>query len=130
LAGAYGVYLLYTSIAFGWRGVGVSPRIGGKRRRGRTLGAWLAESGLDGVQPGEFVAVTAVLFVIGAGVAFALFGGPLPAVARRGAVRRRPGPKGRRGQAGRRPLRPPVHVVRPPRNGLGRSLDRRRAIGI
>jgi tight adherence protein B len=80
MAGAYGVYLLYTSAAFGWRGVGVSPRIEAGRRP-RPLAQWLAEAGLDGVRPLEFVAVTALLFLIGAGVAFALFGGPLPAIA-------------------------------------------------
>ncbi|MCU1460392.1 MAG: hypothetical protein JWO37_467 [Acidimicrobiales bacterium] len=82
VAGAYGVFLLYTSAVFAWRGIGVSPRVDGARRgRARSLGAWLAEAGLGGVQPLEFVAVSAVLLVLGAGLAFALFGGPLPAIA-------------------------------------------------
>lgn len=81
VVGAYGVFLVYTAAAFGWRGVGVSPRVDGRRGRHRSPTAWLAQAGLDGVRPAEFAAVTAVLFVVGAGLAFALFGGPLPALA-------------------------------------------------
>jgi tight adherence protein B len=42
---------------------------------------WLIQAGLDGVRPVEFAAVGAVLFVGGAGLAYALFGGVVPPLA-------------------------------------------------
>jgi tight adherence protein B len=82
LAGAYGVFLLYTAAVFGWRGLGVGPsrlRAGiGPRARAEQ---WLAQAGLEGVGPTEFVTVMAVLFVVGAGVTFAGLGALLPALA-------------------------------------------------
>jgi tight adherence protein B len=82
LAGAYGVFLLYTAAVFGWRGLGVGPsrlRAGiGPRARAEQ---WLAQAGLEGVGPTEFVTVMAVLFVVGAGVTFAALGALLPALA-------------------------------------------------
>jgi len=80
LAGAYGVFLVYTSVALGWTGVGIGPAAGGARRPRRRIGDWLAQAGLDDVEPGEFVAVVAVLFLAGAVLAYALFGGVLPAL--------------------------------------------------
>ena len=80
LVGAYGVFLLYTALVLGWGGVGVGPS-SGRRARSRTRGAeWLAQAGLDGVAPREFAAVMAVLFVVGAALAFTLFAGLLPAL--------------------------------------------------
>ena len=84
LTGAYGVYLLYTAVAFGWRGVGVgsgaSPSDGRPAPRARAE-QWLAQAGLEGVSLNEFVTVMAVLFVVGTGLTFAVLGGMLPAVA-------------------------------------------------
>lgn len=80
LAGAYGVFLVYTSVALGWTGVGIGPAAGGARRPRRRIGDWLTQAGLDDVEPGEFVAVVAVLFLAGAVLAYALFGGVLPAL--------------------------------------------------
>jgi tight adherence protein B len=80
LAGAYGVFLVYTSVALGWTGVGIGPAAGGARRPRRRIGDWLAQAGLDDVEPGQFVAVVAVLFLAGAVLAYALFGGVLPAL--------------------------------------------------
>ncbi|MDQ3898620.1 MAG: hypothetical protein M3326_15480, partial [Actinomycetota bacterium] len=82
LAGAYGVFLLYTALVFGWRGVGVGPagRRSGPRPRARGE-QWLAQAGLEGVGLTEFLTVMAVLFVVGAGLTFALLGGILPSVA-------------------------------------------------
>ena len=81
LAGAYGVFLLYTAVAFGWAGVGVGPAPAGGRRRGRRgTTEWLAQAGLVGVEPREFLGVMAVLFVVGAALAYALFAGVLPAL--------------------------------------------------
>jgi tight adherence protein B len=78
LAG-YGAFLVYTAVVFGWRGVGPGPRVGLRRRR-RTAQDWLRQAGLDHVRPAEFAATAAVLFVVGAIVAFALFGGVLPSL--------------------------------------------------
>ncbi|HET7489157.1 MAG TPA: hypothetical protein VFJ85_14595 [Acidimicrobiales bacterium] len=80
LVAGYGVFLLYTALVLRWRGLGAGP--GSVRRglaRARTA-QWLAQAGLDDVAPREFVAVMAVLFLLGAAFAFALFAGPLPAL--------------------------------------------------
>jgi tight adherence protein B len=68
---AYGTYLLVTAVGFGWRGVGVGPRTA-DGSRGRAL-ARLAPAR-------DHLAAAFVLFVVGAAVGFALFGGALPAV--------------------------------------------------
>jgi tight adherence protein B len=76
---AYGVFLVYTAAALGWRGVGpstTSVRRGSRHR----LEDYLVQAGLDRVGVGEFVAVAVALFVVGALVAWALFGGVLPSV--------------------------------------------------
>jgi tight adherence protein B len=82
LLGAYGVFLLYTAVVFRWRGIGVGP---GRLRTGTSLRAraeqWLAQAGLEGVGPAEFLTVMAVLFVVGAGATFAALGAFLPALA-------------------------------------------------
>ncbi len=82
LAGAYGVFLLYTAIAFGWHGVGLgATRLRPEVRLRATAAQWLAQAGLDGVGPGEFLTVMAVLFVVGTGLTFAVLGAALPALA-------------------------------------------------
>jgi tight adherence protein B len=82
LLGAYGVFLLYTAVVFRWRGIGVGP---GRLRTGISVRAraeqWLAQAGLEGVGPTEFLTVMAVLFVVGAGATFAALGAFLPALA-------------------------------------------------
>jgi tight adherence protein B len=83
LVGAYGVYLAYTGIVFEWRGLGVGP-ITGRRsaaRRQRVLREWLARAGLADVRAGQFAAVMAVFFAVGAVLTFALFGGTVVALA-------------------------------------------------
>ena len=80
LAGAYGVYLLYTAWAFGWNGLAPRPgpaRLGVRRQRARE---WLVQAGLEDVRLVEFGAVIALLLVAGAALAFALFGRPAPAL--------------------------------------------------
>ena len=79
LVGAYGVFLVYTALVFGWRGVGLGPAASRRTPRRRTQD-WLAQAGLDEVRTKEFVAVTVALFILGAGLAYALFGGVLPAL--------------------------------------------------
>lgn len=78
LAG-YGVFLLYTATVFGWRGLGPGPRPSVTRRR-RSSGDWLRQAGLDQVRPGQFAATVGLVAVVGAALAFALFGGVLPAI--------------------------------------------------
>lgn len=78
VCGAYGVFLLYTRVALGWTGLGFGPTVAGARRREtgrRGAQDWLVQAGLEDVRPAEFVAVSSVLLVAGAGLAFALFGG-------------------------------------------------------
>lgn len=78
LAG-YGVFLLYTATVFGWRGLGPGPRPAVAHRR-RSGGDWLRQAGLDQVRPGQFAATMGLVAVVGAALAFALFGGVLPAI--------------------------------------------------
>ncbi|HLK41905.1 MAG TPA: hypothetical protein VKV34_01080, partial [Thermoleophilia bacterium] len=78
---SYGVFLLYTGFVFGWRGVGLGPGTGSRRRGARDRAqAWLAQAGLADVGVSEVGTVSALLFLAGGGVAFALFGGVLPSI--------------------------------------------------
>ena len=77
---AYGVFLAYTALVFGWRGLGVSPRVVGARRRSRTRD-YLVQAGLGEVRLAEFVAVVAVLFVVAAAFGWAIFGGTAASLA-------------------------------------------------
>jgi tight adherence protein B len=83
LLAAYGVFLVYTSVAFRWRGVGLGPRVSrrpaGRRARHRWR-TWLAQAGLDEVPTAELAGVVGTLAIGGAVVGWALFGGPLPAL--------------------------------------------------
>src|SRR4051812_16084817 len=81
LAGAYGVWLLYTAVALRWTGVAPGPRLGRRSRRLPSMRDWLAQAGLADVEPREFAAVVATLMVVGTLAGYALFGGPLPALA-------------------------------------------------
>lgn len=82
VVGAYGVFLVYTAVVCKWRGLGVGPSPLRARRGSRTRAAdWLAQAGLEGVGPGEFLAVMGVLFVVGSGLTFGALGAPLPALA-------------------------------------------------
>lgn len=77
---AYGVFLLYTALAMRWTGFGLSPMGDSERSSRLRTAEWLAQAGLEGVEPREFVAVMAVLFMVGAALAYALFAGALPAL--------------------------------------------------
>jgi tight adherence protein B len=81
VAGAYGVFLVYTRVAFGWRGLGPGP--GGRPavRHRPLLADWLRQAGLDGVRPVELAAAGAVLCALGAALAWSLFGGLVAPVA-------------------------------------------------
>jgi tight adherence protein B len=80
LTAAYGVFLAFTSVAFGWRGVGVSPSIGHQRRRG-SLQDFLVQSGLEKVRTVEFVAVEVVLFSVAFAFGLAIYDGVLAGLA-------------------------------------------------
>lgn len=80
LGAAYGVHLVFTAVAFGWRGVAPGPSLGRRARAGRRRD-WLVQAGLDDARPTELFAVEAVLVAVGAGVAWSLFGGVIPPVA-------------------------------------------------
>lgn len=82
LCASTGTYLLYTAVAFGWRGLrtGVAPTLPAGRWRARP-GEWLAQAGLSDVGPARFASVSGALAAAGAACGFALFGGPLPAAA-------------------------------------------------
>lgn len=75
-----GVYLIYTSMAFGWRGFGPLSRSGGSTEKRSLAKDWLEHAGLEGARPAELAAATALVAVVGAAVAYVLFGGVLPAV--------------------------------------------------
>ncbi len=74
LAVGYGVFLLFTAIAFGWRGLGPAARPRPRRSRHR-FQDFLVQAGLERVGVGEFVAVAAVLFLVGGAIGWALFTG-------------------------------------------------------
>ena len=80
LAAAYGVFLVFTSVAFGWTGLAPRPASGGHRLRPR-LESWLLQVGLDEMRPAELLGAVGALLVVGAVVAWALFGGVLPPLA-------------------------------------------------
>lgn len=75
-AGA-GVYFLYTELALGWRGFRRRRGSGNARSRHRTR-EWLVQAGFADVRVGEFFGVMAALFVLGATLGFAVFGGVVP----------------------------------------------------
>ncbi|HUP87207.1 MAG TPA: hypothetical protein VM143_16250 [Acidimicrobiales bacterium] len=82
--GAYGVFLLYTALVLGWRGVGLGPASTNRPAKVPTarLQEWMAQSGLDGVRPREFATVVAFLVLVGATIGYILFGGVVaPALA-------------------------------------------------
>lgn len=80
LSGA-GTYLLFTSLAFGWRRLGPAP-VAARERAGLRASArtWMAQAGLSDVRPTEFGTVVAVLAVIGAALGALLFASLIPAV--------------------------------------------------
>jgi len=79
---ALGTWLVYTSIAFGTRGLNTGSLVSANRSRPRIdIRTWLTQAGLGDVNPREFMAVVVTLFIIGSLLAYAVFGGVLPALA-------------------------------------------------
>jgi tight adherence protein B len=75
VAGAYGVFLLFTALAYGWSGVGIGPSLRTERVRRRRGREWLVQAGLGDVRPADLAAATGLLAVVSGGLAWALFGG-------------------------------------------------------
>ena len=86
LVAAYGVFLLYTAIAMRWTGLRPGPAATGRQPTGAQVQDWLVQAGLAEVRLAELVAVMSALFVVGAGIAFAVFGGVVPPLAAGGAT--------------------------------------------
>ncbi len=81
LIASTGVYYLYTALFFGWRQLGIAPKAVDSNVKPRpTFEHWLIQAGLDDVNRSEFVAVVGALASFGAAIAYALFGGVLPAL--------------------------------------------------
>ncbi len=78
--GAYGVFLLYSAVALRWTGLGFGPRAASSGRGTTWAREWMVQAGLGEVRPAEFAGVMASLFLVGGALAFALFGGLLPAL--------------------------------------------------
>lgn len=78
-AAGYGVHLLWTALAMGWRGVGPGPHPEGasldRTHRART---WLVQAGLEDVEVLQFAAVTVLLGLGAASVVALTFGGTIP----------------------------------------------------
>lgn len=74
LVAGYGVFLVYTAVVFGWRGVGISPGIQQRRQR-TSVREFLVQAGLENVRPVEFLAVELVLFSIAMAFGYAIYGG-------------------------------------------------------
>ncbi len=81
LMAAYGTHLLHTSIAFGWTGVAPGPRLTPRPDASELVRRRLAAAGFDDVPPAELIGAAAAVFVVGAVLAYALFGGVLPPLA-------------------------------------------------
>ncbi|MDQ3105298.1 MAG: hypothetical protein M3Q87_08825 [Actinomycetota bacterium] len=80
LLAATGAYLVFTEVALGWRGLRL-PRGRGAARRHSRRRDWLVQAGLAEIPVRELAAVIVALAVLGAVGAYAVFGGPLPALA-------------------------------------------------
>ncbi len=79
LAGA-GAYLMFTEVMLGWRGLRLPLAQGTARRRSRRRD-WLVQAGLADIPVRELAAVIVTLALLGSMAAYAVFGGPLPALA-------------------------------------------------
>jgi tight adherence protein B len=77
LAAGYGAFLLYTWMQFGWTGIGIGPSVSREQSRSRSerLRDFLVQAGLEDIRLVELLAVAVVLGAVGAGVAYAIFGG-------------------------------------------------------
>jgi tight adherence protein B len=75
LIGAYGVHLLYTAGAFGWRGVAPGPAVPRLAPRGRRTRDWVVQAGLEEARAREVLGAGVLCFLLGACAGWAFFGG-------------------------------------------------------
>lgn len=75
VAAGYGVFLLYTAVVFRWRGLGPGPSVVGTGPRRDRVAEFMVQAGLEDVRTVELAAAVAVLALLGASLAFAVFGG-------------------------------------------------------
>ncbi len=81
LIAGLGIFYVYTAFAYGWTSLRPGPD---QAEQGPTaasmLRQWLVQAGLHDVRVDQFALVVLVLFGLGALVAFAIFGGVVPAL--------------------------------------------------
>ena len=81
LSAAYGMFLLYTALVLGWRGLGPDGASWSPPSATSLFEKALMRVGLDHVGPAEAAVAFALLFAMGVAWAWALFGGVLPPLA-------------------------------------------------
>ena len=81
VVGAYGIHLVFTSLALGWTGLGIgAPRPTHRRRTmAARLERWMGQAGIGDVRPVEFAGVSVIVALLGFAVGAAMFGSMLPA---------------------------------------------------
>ena len=75
---AYGVHLLYTSAAFGWKGPQPGPQV--ERKQRASSQDMMASLGLGDLNLGTLISLMLVVAVLGFAIGTLLFGGLLPAL--------------------------------------------------
>ena len=87
LVSALGAHLAYTAVSFGWQGLGLGPRIGpgprirfGRDRSGDGPGGRRSGPGPGRARMRDLATATAAMFAVGSALAFAVFGGLVPAM--------------------------------------------------
>lgn len=79
LVAAYGVHLMYSSVAFGWKGAQPGPPVAERVDQDR-VGDLVSALGLGDFDPRALVAAMAVLAMVGFAFGTLLFGGLIPAL--------------------------------------------------
>lgn len=78
---AWGVYLVWTALAFKWRGLGVTDRrVAESSRQRRSVRDLLVQAGIPDLRLAEFGAVSGMLGLLAALLGWAVFGGVAPAL--------------------------------------------------
>jgi len=81
LVAAYGVYLVWTALAFGWSGLGVADRRVAQRRHDRpSVQELLVQAGIPEVRLTEFAAASSVVGAVSGGFGYVVFGALVPAI--------------------------------------------------
>lgn len=76
--GAYGVHLLYTSFAFGWKGAQPGPKVERTKNRRSNATAMMSKWGLGQLHPGTLAAAIVTVSIIGLALGLLLFGTLIP----------------------------------------------------